>query len=148
MDISKIYAVANIAGDITAPNLKGVAYFKPFKEGTMVEVEISGLPSYKPYLLFPMHIHDGLNCNISKNGTFDNVGTHYNPTFEEHPYHAGDMPTLFSNNGYAYIKFYTSRFKVFDIKDKLVIIHEHIEDENTTTFGRKIACGKIIEYKN
>lgn len=147
LDISKIYAVANITGDISAPNLTGIAYFKPFKEGTMVEIEVSGLPGYKPYLLYPIHVHDGDNCDISKNGTFDNVGTHYNPTLEEHPYHTGDMPTLFSNNGYAYMKFYTSRFKVFDIKNKLVIIHEAIKNENATTFGRKIGCGKITEYR-
>ncbi len=146
MDDSKIYAVANITGDISAPDLKAVAYFKPFKEGTMVEIEASGLPGNKTYLLYPIHIHDGLNCNISKSGSFDNVGTHYNPTFQNHPYHAGDMPVLFSNNGYAYMKFYTSRFKVFDIKDKLVIIHEQIENENSTSFGRKIGCGKIVEY--
>lgn len=146
MNEPSIYLVANIQGDISTPNLKGIAYFKPFKEGTLVEIEISNLPNNKPYLLFPIHIHDGLNCNISKNGTFDNVGMHYNPTNENHPYHAGDMPVLFSNNGYAYLKFYTSRFKAYEVENKLVIIHEAIENENQSTFGRKIGCGKIIKY--
>lgn len=146
MNESRIYAVANIIGDISSPNLKGIVYFKPFKDGTMVEAEISGLPGYKNYQLFPIHIHEGKNCDISKTGTFDNVLGHYNPTNEEHPYHAGDMPILFSNNGYAYMKFYTTRFKVFDIEDKLVIIHEAVKDENVNTFGRKIGCGKIEKY--
>ena len=146
MNEGRIYCVANITGDISSPNLKGVAYFKPFKDGTMVEVEISGLPGYKNYELFPIHIHDGLNCNISNEGTFNNIEGHYNPTNEKHPYHAGDMPVLFSNNGYAYMKFYTTRFKVFDVENKLVVIHESIKNENTNTFGRKIGCGKIEKY--
>lgn len=146
MNEESIYAVANITGDISSPNLKGIAYFKPFRDGTMVEVEVSGLPGYKNYQLFPIHIHDGKNCHISNAGTFDNVGEHYNPTGEEHPYHAGDLPVLFSNNGYAYMKFYTTRFKAFDVEGKLVIIHEEVTNENTTKFGRKIGCGKIEKY--
>ena len=146
MKESNIYGVANIVGDISSPNLTGIAYFKPFKDGTMVEIEINNLPGSKAYQLFPIHIHDGKDCQLSKEGTFLNVLGHYNPTFEEHPYHAGDMPVLFSNNGYAYLKFYTSRFKVFDVNDKLVIVHEPVANENTTNFGRKIGCGKITMY--
>ena len=51
MNEESVYAVANIEGDISTPNLKGIAYFKPFKDGTMVEVEVSGLPGYKNYEL-------------------------------------------------------------------------------------------------
>ena len=137
------YATASIKGDISSPNINGTAYFYPYKDGVMVEVEITGLPGYKPYELFPIHIHDGTNCDISNTGEFKNVLGHYNPTGESHPYHAGDMPVLFSNNGYAYLKFYTTRFKLYDIVGKLVIIHEPIQNENTTVFGRKIACGVI-----
>ena len=39
------YLVANIKGDISSPNLSGTAYFRPFKDGTLVEVEINDLPS-------------------------------------------------------------------------------------------------------
>lgn len=147
MNEESVYAVANIEGDISSPNLKGIAYFKPFKDGTMVEVEVSGLPGYKNYELFPIHVHDGNNCNISKEGTFDNVLGHYNPTGENHPFHAGDLPVLFSNNGYAYFKFYTTRFKAYEVENKLVIIHEPIKNENATVFGRKIGCGLIKKYR-
>lgn len=75
-----IYLTAYIKGDISSPNLNGIAYFKPFKDGVMVEVEVSGLPGYKSYELFPIHIHDGKNCELSSDGTFLNVGKHYNPT--------------------------------------------------------------------
>lgn len=141
-----IYLVANIKGDISSPNLNGIAYFKPFKDGVMVEVEVFNLPGYKSYELFPIHIHDGENCDLSSLGTFMKVGEHYNPTNANHPYHAGDMPVLFSNSGYAYMKFYTTRFKIYDIEGKLVIIHEAIENENIKTFGKKIGCGKIVKY--
>lgn len=146
MNEQSVYAVANIEGDISSPDLKGIAYFTPFKDGTMVEVEISNLPGYKNYELFPIHIHDGSNCDTSTKGTFDNVLGHYNPTNTSHPYHAGDIPVLFSNNGYAYMKFYTTRFKAYEVENKLVIIHEAIQNENATTFGRKIGCGKIKKY--
>lgn len=146
MNDSNIYAVANIEGDISSPNLKGLAYFKPFKDGTMVEIEINGLPALKNYEIFPIHIHDGQNCN-TVNGIFANVGGHYNPTNQNHPYHAGDMPPLFSNNGYAYLKFYTTRFKVYEIVNKLVIIHEATGNaENPTIFGRKIGCGLVEKF--
>jgi len=141
------YLVANIKGDISSPNLSGTAYFRPFKDGTLVEVEINDLPSNKSYELFPIHIHDGSDCVISKAGTFDNVKAHYNPTNTNHPYHAGDMPVLFSNSGYAYMRFYTTRFKPYDVENKLVIIHEPIKNENEKVFGRKIGCGKIKMFK-
>ncbi len=141
-----MYAVANIKGDISSPNLKGIAYFYPYKDGTMVEIEVNGLPVGRNYQIFPIHVHDGQNCN-TVNGVFANVGGHYNPTLEKHPYHAGDMPPLFSNNGYAYLKFYTTRFKVYDIENKLVIIHEATDNaENQANFGRKIGCGLIEKY--
>ena len=40
------YLTAYIKGDISSPNLNGIAYFKPFKDGVMVEVEVSNLPGY------------------------------------------------------------------------------------------------------
>lgn len=44
------------------------------------------------------------------------------------------------------MKFYTTRFKIYDIEGKLVIIHEAISDNNAKTFGRKIGCGKIVRH--
>lgn len=141
------YLVANIKGDISSSNLNGTAYFRPFKDGTLVEVEINNLPGNKSYELFPIHIHDGIDCEISNLGTFGNVKEHYNPDGKEHPYHVGDMPVLFSNSGYAYMRFYTTRFKPYDIENKLVIVHEAIKNENEKVFGRKIGCGKIKLFK-
>ena len=68
-----MYLVAHIKGDISSPNLNGIAYFKPFKDGVMVEVEVSNLPGYKSYELFPIHIHDGKNCDLSSSGQLVDV---------------------------------------------------------------------------
>ena len=94
------YAVANITGDISCPNLKGIAYFKPFKDGVMVEIEVSGLPVRNNYELFLVDIHEGKDCVISNEGTFMNIGKDYNPNDLYHPYMVGDMPYLFSNNDF------------------------------------------------
>ena len=78
--------------------------------------------------------------------TFADSMAHYNPQDCEHPYHAGDRPPLFGNNGYAYFVFLTGRFKVCEIIGKTVIIHLHPDDFHTQPSGdsgTKIACGEI-----
>lgn len=146
MNESNVYAVANIKGDISSPGLKGIAYFKPFKDGTMVEIEINGLTSLKNYQFFPVQIHNGQNCNTS-NGIFINVGPNYNPTYEKYPYEVGTLPPLASNNGYAYMKFYTTKFKVYEIENKLVVIYEASDNmESKGILGRKIGCGLVEKY--
>ena len=44
------------------------------------------------------------------------------------------------------MKFYTTRFKTYEVENKLVIIHEAVQNENASTFGRKIGCGIIKKY--
>ena len=137
MDEESVYAVSNITGDILAPNLKGIAYFRPYKDGTMVEVEVSNLPGIKNYGIFNIEIHNGKNCGISESGTFGSITSVYNPTNKVFPFQVGDMPPLFSNNGYAYMRFYTTRFKYYEVENKLVVINSN---------GRKIGCGIIEKY--
>ena len=72
--------------------------------------------------------------------------SHYNPKDCEHPYHAGDLPSLFGNNGLAAAAFLTDRFFVDDVIGKVVIIHDHPDDFTTQpsgSSGTKIACGVI-----
>ncbi len=145
MNENNLYAVASIIGDITAPNLKGTAYFKPFRDGVMVELEVSGLPVRNNYELFPVSIYDSKNCDISISGIFNNIGSSFNPSSKKHPLMEGDMPYLFSNNDYAYLKFYTTRFKIYDVIGKLIVIHEPLNDFNSNIYGRKIGCGKIVK---
>ena len=95
-------AYAKITGNSDHPALRGTAYFYPVPSGgVLIETEIFNLP-YKdaaPYSQFyAMHIHETGDCSLP----FDKTGPHYNPGGLPHPQHAGDLPPLLGNRGYAY----------------------------------------------
>lgn len=151
MDILKYtntepYSSAVISGNEDNRRLHGMAYFykAPFN-GTIVEVEVDGLPASAPENpdgFFGMHIHENGNCVMP----FDKTGEHYNPSGSPHPLHAGDLPPLIGNNGYAFSVFYTERFNVEDITGRSIIIHLNPDDFTTQPSGNsgdKIACGVI-----
>ena len=98
--------------------------------------------------VFGFHIHEGNACTGNENDPFANAGGHYNPTNCPHPYHAGDLPPLFSNNGYAFMSVLINKFTVNEIIGRTVIIHSQPDDFTTQpsgNSGKKIACGEIIE---
>ena len=67
-----------------------------------------------------------------------------------HPFHAGDFPPLLENNGYAYSKFLTNKFKISEIIGKVIIIHDLPDDFTTQPSGNsgtKIACGVIYNKR-
>lgn len=141
------YAFASIKGNYLAPTLEGNLYLYPFKDGSIVEIEVKNLPKdiTHPYAL---HIHEGGSC---EGENFEQSGEHYNPTNTAHPMHAGDLPPLFSNNGYAYMAVYTNRFKPEDVIGKTIIIHNGADDFKTEPSGNsgpKMACGVIKEAKD
>lgn len=71
---------------------------------------------------------------------------HYDPGSCEHPHHAGDLPPLFGNNGFALCAFLTNRFSVDEVVGRTVIIHDRPDDFTTQPSGNsgmKIACGVI-----
>ncbi len=136
------YAFAKIKGNAQYHKLEGLAYFYPIKNGTLVEIEVNNMPLdlSHPYAL---HIHEGNSC---EGQDFELSKGHFNPTNVEHPKHAGDLPPLFSNNGYSYMLVYTDRFRPVDVIDKTVIIHDNSDDFKTQpsgNSGNKIACGVI-----
>lgn len=141
------FAYAQIVGNRTNPQLRGVAYFYPSpKEGLWVEVEVYGLP-VNPSDFYGMHIHEIGNCTKP----FDQTGSHYNPNETLHPEHAGDLPPLLGNDGYAYICFFTNRLTTTDIIGRSIIIHSSADDFTTQpagNSGEKIACGVIEAYTN
>lgn len=68
-----------------------------------------------------------------------------------HPYHAGDLPPLFSANGNAVLEVLTDRFNIHQIIGKTIIIHRNPDDFTTQpsgNAGEKIACGVIKKAIN
>ena len=131
-------AKATIKGGKKFPKINGNVYFRQTKKGVLVTAEINNLPSSnKPCenKIFGFHIHEGTSCTGDATDEFKNALTHYNPNKCKHPHHAGDMPVLFENNGYAYMSFLTNRFKVADIIGKVVIIHSNPDDFRTDPSG-------------
>lgn len=143
-------AYANILGNRDAAQLMGTAYFyaTPFS-GILIEVEVGGLP-YKTDdscgQFYGMHIHENGDCSDN----FEKTGNHYNPLNADHPQHAGDLPPLLGNHGYAYTAFYTCRLTIADIINRSLIIHSSFDDFTTQpsgNSGEKIGCG-VIEAMN
>jgi Cu-Zn family superoxide dismutase len=96
--------------------------------------------------IFAFHVHAGGSCSGTPEDPFENTGAHYNPQGCEHPEHAGDLPPLFENNGYAYSVFFTDRFTAEESIGRTAIIHSLPDDFHTQpsgNSGKKIACGEI-----
>lgn len=152
------YFQADIAGNSSAPDLRGTARFYPWLEGTMVEIELTGLPNRAEP--FALHIHNGAVCEPDD---FLSAGEHLQSTDIEtevspenhvtnlrnaprHPAHIGDLPSIFSNNGYAYMATYTDRFIPQQVNGRTVIVHRSFDDFRTQPSGNsgsRIACGVI-----
>lgn len=142
-------AHAIIRGNASNPALSGRVDFYSRKGGTLMLAELRGLPYDSARCaenIFAMHIHAMGDCTAGGGEPFAGAGGHYNPKNCPHPAHAGDLPPLFSSNGYAWQGFFTDRFTVDEIIGKAVIIHERRDDFKTQPAGdsgRRIGCGVI-----
>lgn len=147
-------AVAYISGGPLAPDIRGIITFTDIDGGTEVFIEVFGLPNYTPATNnnppvgpFGFHIHENGTCEIGNvDEPFTAAGSHWNPTNQPHGNHSGDFPVLFSNNGYARMCFFTDKFKIPQIIDKAVIIHENPDDYRSQpagAAGKRLACGVI-----
>lgn len=117
-------------------NVQGVVRFYTTEQGVLVRAEICGLPS--PNGIYAFHIHDGADCAAP--------GGHFDPGKQPHPYHAGDLPPLFSANGRAFMVVLTDRFALRQVIGKTVIIHSGPDDFTTQPSGNPgkiMACGQI-----
>ena len=136
-------AIALIHGNADNTSLTGnVLFYQTPLNGVLVSAEIQGLDATNATGFFGMHIHEFGNCTLP----FDQTGNHYNPTNQQHPLHAGDLPPLLSNNGYAWSSFFDSRFTIADIIGKSVVIHDMRDDftsQPSGGSGTKIGCGVI-----
>lgn len=143
------HAMARIRGSEKYPEIMGVTRFYQTNCGVLVATEVAALP-YLPgsceHFIFALHIHEGGSCTGNEEDLFAGAKMHYNPALCPHPRHAGDLPPLFGNEGYAFSIFLTDRFTVDEVIGKTIIIHGSPDDFKTQpsgNAGEKIACGVI-----
>ena len=136
-------AMAEIRGGMEVPQLTGCVRFYQENGCVLIEARISGLPRESETGFFGFHIHQGESCS----GTdFSKTGSHYNPTSQPHPEHAGDLTPLLSCQGSAHLSVKTDRFCVEDILGRTIVIHSDPDDflsQPAGNAGKKIACGVI-----
>lgn len=145
----KPFASADVVGNDENPQLYGVVnFYDTSLGGVLIEANIHGLPNtFQLYSsnFYGFHIHEKGNCTKP----FDKTGDHYNPTDAPHPNHAGDLPPLLGNQGFAYSVVYTHRFDINEIIGRSVVIHSNPDDfvtQPSGNSGTKIGCG-IIKKK-
>ena len=143
------YAGAVISGSETHPNIYGEVFFYNIRKGTLILADISGLPKNTDCerAFFGFHIHAGASCTGTAKDPFEDTKGHYNPQNTMNPCHAGDLPVLLSNQGHAWILFYTNAFRPSDLIGKTAVIHDMPDDYRTQPAGNagiKIACGEIL----
>lgn len=145
-------AVAFINGSPDYPQIHGRVLFYKIRQGVIVRAEIFGLPKKENVCdspIFAFHIHAGEECSGNETDPFANAKTHYNPKDCPHPYHAGDLSSLFGADGKAFSVFLTDRISIKEIIGKTVIIHSKPDDFTTQpsgNSGEKIACGIIKPF--
>lgn len=153
--LTKPHAIAVLRGNDANPQLGGSVRFYPAAKGTLVVAEVFGLPpqvmdkgaitAAGPFYAF--HIHEGGQCGASEMpDPFKSSMSHYNPADKPHPVHAGDLPPLLGNSGYAYLATYTGGFTPEQVVGRTAIIHSRPDDfitQPSGNAGQKIACGEI-----
>lgn len=148
------HASAELKGSGDYPDINGSAQFYQTKNGVLIAAEINCLPHFHDicqHPIFGFHIHDGSCCKGNVHDPFSAAMSHYNPEDCAHPSHAGDLPPLFGNHGYAFSVFLTDRLSVPEIIGKTLIIHGNPDDFTTQpsgNAGKKLACGVITMYSN
>ena len=146
---SNPYAICYLKGNNTNPKLKGTVELFPWSTGSIVKLEILGLPVENINNFFGFHIHKEGICDVNKN--FETAGPHFDEEKQnKHPNHTGDLPMIYSNNGYAFMLYYTNRFRPDDVVGKSIIIHKMRDDmvsQPSGNSGERIACGVIIKRR-
>ena len=145
LDIAK----AEVRGGKKYPRIRGIVNFRQTSKGVLITAKIYNLPTTIGKCnkrIFGFHIHEGMSCSGNEQDEFADTKSHYNPGNCKHPHHAGDLPPLFENKGYAYMNFFTDRFTLKEIIGKAIVIHSMPDDftsQPSGNSGEKIACGII-----
>ena len=146
-------ARAEVRGGPLAPELSGTVDFVAAPGGAWVVVDVRDLPPYQPGdpPIGPhgFHLHENGTCEVGDPADpFQAAGGHWNPDGQPHGNHAGDFPVLFSNEGRAQMRVFTSRFEPEQVIGLAVIIHENPDDfrsQPAGASGRRLACGVVEE---
>lgn len=142
--------LGTISGGVGHSGINGTAAVFWLPQAVYFEAQVYGLP---PSEVFGFHIHDGLVCGAAQDG-FAEAGAHLSLCPDgtwcaRHPYHAGDLPPLFSDeDGTAVMGVYLDRVTVSDISGRAVVIHGGRDDFTTQPAGNsgiRIACGILAE---
>lgn len=148
-------AIARVQGNENNPSLRGEVLFYQLDDGVYIKAYFVGIPHTNsngdPSKFHGFHIHEGGNCSVgTPENPFPYTGGHFNPANEnKHPFHAGDLPPVLSANGVGILSTFTNSFRVIDIIEKSVVLHEGTDDFTSQPFGMagtKIACGVIFPY--
>ncbi|MCI8611155.1 MAG: superoxide dismutase family protein [Clostridiales bacterium] len=154
-------AAAKVLGSREYRAIRGIVSFYQLADQVLVQANFVGLPDEIRQSqgngtcggsILGLHIHAGGSCTGNDTDPFADAGSHYDKTLTAggvgcpHPYHAGDLPPLFVNNGSAFMIVATNRFTVEEILGRTVIVHAHVDDFHSQPAGDaggRIACGVI-----
>jgi superoxide dismutase, Cu-Zn family len=143
-------AYAQIYGSQSYPNINGLVYLYQLPTGVFLIAQVQSLPdSTVPCApnIYAFHIHSGNSCTGNAEDPFADTDGHFNPRNCLHPAHAGDLPSLFGNHGFALMSVFTDRFNVDEVIGKTFVVHAHPDDfvsQPAGNSGAKIACGRIL----
>ncbi len=138
-----------LSGGLGHEDINGTAAVFWLPDAVWLEAQFDGLPASE---VFGFHIHDGTVCT-AENG-FSDAGSHLDLCGEgvwcgRHPYHAGDLPPVFSDgDGAAVFGVYLDRARIEDISGKTIVLHSRPDDFRSQPAGDsgiRIACGILSE---
>lgn len=123
------YVIAYIKGNKEYSKIKGKIEFFPWSLGSIVKLEITGLPSGNKNNFFELLINENDECKEC--------------------FSIKDLPKIYPSNDYAFMLYYTSKFKPDFLIGKIATIQivEHLNEDSTNKFYKKIAYGKILKRK-
>jgi Cu-Zn family superoxide dismutase len=141
-------AVATLSPSATS-GVTGIVVFSG--GGTSVDVHVTAT-GLQPGSIHGFHVHDVGNC---ASADFLSAGDHFNPTHkphgpQDHPHHAGDMPSLLADPGGRI----DARFTLEGVTlggaegfvGHAVILHasaDNFDAQPSGNSGARIACGVI-----
>lgn len=144
-------AYSRISGSPSYPNINGLVFLYQLPSGVFLLAQVQSLPDSTEACapnIYAFHIHSGNSCTGNTEDFFANTDGHYNPGNCPHPAHAGDLPPLFGNHGFALMSVFTNKFNVNDVIGRTFVIHARPDDFTTQPAGNsgaKIACGVIMK---